>query len=186
MPEGAPVDATPTPTDPTTPAESNPAEQTHDAPLGAAGEKALAEWKDRARQAEREAKATRSELTKLQQSSMSDTEKAVAEAEERGRNAAMAEVGKARVDDAVRLALAGRSLDVDALLEGLDRSQFLDDAFQPDRDAIEKWANRIAPAPTETEPGAPLTPFDLGQGTRESTPIGDDKAFERMLTDLVK
>lgn len=194
MPEGA-TDATSTTTpeptlegaDTTT---SNTTNAEQDAPLGAAGEKALAEWKERARSAEKAAKAAQSELTKVQKASMTETEKAVAEAEERGRNAALAEVGASRVDDAVRLALADRGLDVDALLEGLNRAQFLDDAFQPDREAIAAWADRIAP-PKEEEPEAPVGPLgagiDLGQGSggAASIPIGDDKALENMLRDVV-
>ena len=185
-PDAAVADATPaadtvTP-DPVTPEPT----ATPDATLGAAGEKALAEFKDRARAAEKDLKSTKAELAKIQQSSMSDTEKAVAEAEARGRTSALQETGASRVEDVVRAAAAGRTVDIDALLEGLDTTRFLDDAFQPDRDAIVKWIDRVAPAAVETPDPGPLgLGIDFGQGSQQTTPIGDNKEIENMLRGVV-
>jgi hypothetical protein len=146
-------------------------------------------WKALAKKHEDRSKgnaAKARELEELQKAQMTDTERAVAEALDKGRNEALMQVGAKLVDAEFRVAAAGRNLDVDALLEGLDRTKFLTDDGEPDSDAVAAWVDRIAPAATTEESGAPLSSFDLGQGTRESTPIGDDKAFERMLTDLVK
>ena len=186
-PDAAVADATPAADPVTTPATPEPT-VTPDATLGAAGEKALAEFKDRARAAEKDLKATKAELAKIQQSSMSDTEKAVAEAEARGRTSALQETGASRVADAVRVAAAGRTVDIDALLEGLDTTRFLDDEFMPDRAAIVAWIDRVSPAPAE--PTVDLGPLglgiDLGQGSQQqNTPIGDNKGLENMLRDVV-
>jgi len=176
------TDATPAPaTTPQTTAEP-------DAKLGEAGEKALAEFKTRARAAEKEAKAAKAELEKLRIASMDDQEKAVALARSEGEQTAIQKVGGRLVDAEVRIAAAGRPVDVDALLEGLDRARFLTEDGEPDTEAISTWVDRIAPAqPESLEPAGPLgAGLDLGQGSRQSTPIGDDAAFVRMLDDLVK
>lgn len=120
------------------------------------------------------------ELATLKQQSMSDTEKAVAQARVDARAEALREVGGELVDSAVRVAAAGRTVDVDALLEGLDRSRFVGDDGRPDQAAIGKWMERIAPAKTEeTKPGFP----DLGQGVRgQQGSLGPAEDFARFLT----
>ena len=127
----------------------------------------LDKWKAQARKHEDQAKANaaaQKELEKLREQSMTDQERAVEEARKAARSEVLLEVGASRVDDAVRVAAAGRPVDVDALLEGLDRKRFLDEEGQPDRDAIAAWVDRIAPQP---EPGSATTAaLDLGQGAR--------------------
>lgn len=157
--DGATPDATDTPI-PDTP-DATPE-------MGEAAKKALAEERKARRDAERKFKEQASELEALRQASMSDQEKAVATARAEARTETLREIGESRVDDAVRVATAGRSVDVDALLEGLDRGRFIDDEGQPDRDAIAAWVDRIAPP---TDPAAPQ-PVDLGQGARTATPVG--------------
>lgn len=133
-------------------------------------------WKAQARKHEDRAKANAAaakELERVRQESMTEQDRAVAEARAEARSEALREVGADRVDDAVRVALAGRTVDVDALLDGLDRGKFLDDDGQPLRDAIATWADRIAPVPAETEKPPPAFP-DLGQGARNTTPLGSD------------
>lgn len=121
-------------------------------------------WKALSRKHEEKAKANAAaakELEQVRMSSMSDQEKAVETARAEARAEALREVGSVRVDDAVRIAAAGREVDVDALLEGLDRSRFLTDDGQPDTDAVTAWVDRIAPV-KEATPSFP----DLGQGAR--------------------
>lgn len=108
------------------------------------------------------AKANENELEKARHASMSEQEKAVATAKAEGRTEALREAGTRLVDAEVRAAAAGRNVDTDALLEGLDRSKFLDDDGNPDRDAIQAWIDRIAPAEQEQGFRAP----NLEQGTR--------------------
>jgi hypothetical protein len=88
---GAGGGATPPPADPP-PAAEPPAD---DKPLGPEGEKALAAWKDRAKTAEAAVKALptlQAELDALRQQTMTDHEKAVADARKEADAAARAEV----------------------------------------------------------------------------------------------
>ena len=131
-------------------------------------------WKAQARKHEERAKANANaakELDKLKQEAMTEQERAVEQARQEARAEALREVGADRVDDAVRAALAGRDVDDDALLEGLDRSRFLDEDGQPDRDRIAAWVDRIAPKPTESTQDTGGGFVDLGQGAR---PAGSD------------
>ena len=146
-----------------TPPETPPAEPATD--LAAEVEK----WKAQSRKNEDRAKANAEaakELERLKRESLPEQERLIEEARAAARAEALAEVGTSRVDDAVKLAAAGRPVDVDALLEGLDRKRFLGEDGQPDVPAITAWVDRVAPAPTE---GA-VTALDLGQGTRSQAP----------------
>lgn len=149
-------------------------------------------WKNQSQKQEQRAKENkkaRDELDRLHKESMSESERAIAEAKDQGRSEALTTIGSRLVDAEFRVAAAGTSLEVDdEFLETLDRSKFLTDDGDPNKDAIKAWVDRIAPAKTETtEPTqGPLAGIDLGQGSRESTPIGDDAAFVRMLTDITK
>lgn len=137
---------------------------------------------DRAKENARKAKDFDEQL----KASMSDSDRAIAEAREAGKSEALTTVGSRLVDAEIRVATAGRTVDVDALLEGLDRSKFLTDDGEPDSDAITAWVDRIAPAQTETEEVGPLgAGIDLGQGSRANTSVGDDKALENMLREAV-
>lgn len=118
-------------------------------------------WQGLARKHEERAKANAAaarERDELKRSSMTEQERAVDEARAAARTEVMAEVAETRVDDAVRAAAAGRTVDIEALLEGLDRRKFVGDDAQPDRKAITEWLDRVAPA------GRTVT--DLGQGAR--------------------
>lgn len=136
-----------------------------------------AKWKALARKHEDRAKANAAavkELEALKASMMTDQEKAVAEAAARARAEVLAEVGGTLVESAFKVAATGRTIDVDAMLEGLDRSKFLTEAGQPDVERISAWVDKIAPA------GAPAPPKakDLGQGARptNSAPQITDRA----------
>jgi hypothetical protein len=134
----------------------------------------LEKWKAQARKNEERAKANAAaakELEEFRKASMSDTEKAIDEAKAAARAEALAEVGSRLVDAEVRVAAAGRAVDVDALLDGLNRSRFLADDGQPDGEAIAEWVDRIAP---KGEPGA-RQPVDMGQGTRPKNTDGQIK-----------
>ncbi len=115
-------------------------------------------WEDRAKENAQAAK----ELEQLRQQHESDQERAVREARDQARAEALSEFGAERVADAFRVAAAGRDLDVDGLLDDLKVEKFLGDDGRPNRDAVQQFVDRIAPA---TEPGQPA-PLDLGQGAR--------------------
>lgn len=122
-------------------------------------------WQTLARKHEDRAKSNADaakELEKVRRESMTEQERIADEARQAGRAEALTEVASDRVDDAVRVAVAGRGVDVEALLEGLDRRRFITDDHRPDTDAIQAWVDRIAPQAEETDPVFP----DLGQGAR--------------------
>lgn len=139
----------------------------------------LERWKAQSRKNEDRAKANAEaakELERLKREALPEQERLVEEARAAARAEALAEVGEERVESAVRVAAAGRQIDVDAVLEGLDRKRFLSDDGKPDTAAIKAWVERIAPI-TET-----ATAVDLGQGARQ----GSDLALngDPLLADL--
>jgi hypothetical protein len=79
---------------------------------------------------------------------MSESERAVAEAESRGRTAAATEYGK-RLARTEFDAVAGRrnaQFDTSGALEFVDLSRFLDDNGEPDSKAIKAAVERLVPA----------------------------------------
>ncbi len=151
--------------------------------LGDGGKAALEAERKARKEAEKAHKAATAELEKLRQATATDQEKAVMAAKAEGRTEALREAGQGRVEDAVRAAAGGRQVDVDALLDGLDRTKFLDDDGQPDRDAIQAWIDRIAPA--EQERGDGFQTPDLGQGTRTQAMALNGDPLERALKDAL-
>ena len=160
---------------------------------------AVTDWEAEAKKWEAEAKQERSlkrkvedlnkrnmsELEKLQAASLTEQEKAVAAARaaaaEEARQETLRTVGHRLVDAEVRTAAAGRGLNVDALLDGLDRSRFLGEDLEPDARAIAQWVEAVAPAPKDP------SGFDIGQGPRgngegqSSLTHPEDSAFAQML-----
>lgn len=139
------------------------------AELGDGGQKALAEERRLRKEAEKRAKQNETDLQKLRDANMNEVDRALKAAKDEGRTEALREAGMGRVEDAVRAAAGGRAVDVDALLDGLDRTKFLDAEGNPDRAEIQAWVDRIAPAEQELGDGFRMP--DLGQGAR--TPAGN-------------
>lgn len=135
-------------------------------------------WEERAKKDAEKAKTASNavkELEQLKASSMTEQEKLVEQARTEARSVALAEVGGRLVDASVRVAAAGRIPDetVGVLLQGLDRSKFLDDNGEVDEKSIAVFVDGIAPKQTEPEPqGFP----DLGQGARSGNqmPLNGD------------
>lgn len=166
-PEAAPAEATPAP--------SAPAEATPEGILDWQAE--ANKWKALARQheessekANERAKANAraaKELETLRQQSMTDQERAVAEAKAVGRSEAIATFATQLVDAELRAVAAGR-LDpkaLNVLLQGLNRQAFLLDDGTVDTKSVREFVEGIAPPPPE--PAAPeRTVLDLGQGAR--------------------
>jgi hypothetical protein len=133
-----------------------------DTGLNEGGKRALEAERKARSEAEKAARAATAELEKLRKSAMSDQEKAIDAARTAARAELMAEVGAERVENAVRAATAGRNVDADALLDGLDRARFLTDDGKPDTQKITEWVDRIAPKGQTAKPAAK----DIGQGAR--------------------
>lgn len=124
-------------------------------------------WEDRAKANADAAK----ELERIKREALPEQERLVAEAEARGDAAATARLAARIVDAEVKAAAAGRTVDVEALLEGLDRTRFVTPDGEPDIAAITAWMDRIAP-PADPDEAGPV--LDLGQGARGSASAGSD------------
>jgi hypothetical protein len=142
--------------------ETPPSEDPEKAAMAAALKKA----NEQAGKHRAEARAAQAELEKVRNASLSDTEKAIALARAEARSEALRETGSRLVDAEVRAAVAGRSVDVAALLEGLDRSRFITDDGEPDTAKIGKWVDKIVPPKGDSVPpprGGPRTTGDRPQ-----------------------
>lgn len=115
------------------------------------------------RKVEDQNKANLKRLADMEAASLSDQDKAVRAAIEAAQNDTRAQVmqqfGHRLVDAEVKAAATGRGMDVDALLDGLDRSRFLSADMEPDSAAIAAWVEKIAPKRDSSG-------FDIGQGAR--------------------
>jgi hypothetical protein len=82
--------------------------------------------------------------------SQTEQQKAIAEAEQRGRKTALAEAGGHMVEAYVRASAAGRMSEeqVSTLLQGLDRNRFVNPATgQVDAQMVQGYISMLAPAP---------------------------------------
>lgn len=146
-------------------------------------------WRDLARKHEQQAKANAAaakELEAVKASQMSEQEKAIKKAVDDAvsstRAEVLKEVGGTLAESAIRVAAAGRNVDVDALIEGIDASKFLDDSGHPDVKAIDTWVNKVAPKPdTTTDGDKPPVRRDLGNGARGGQAPPADSQLERDL-----
>lgn len=139
--------------------------------LGDAGKKALAEERRARRVAERE-------LEQLRKASMSDQEKAVAEAKQAGLTEAARATAPRLVRAELRAAAAEAGLGKDALagfLEYADLSKFVSEDGEPDSKAITAAVKRLG--------GSTPTDFDGGARTSAAKPT-DMNARIRQLAGL--
>lgn len=122
-------------------------------------------WQDRARTNH----AATKELEQLRASTQTDQEKAVTAARQEGRKEALAEVGVARAEDAIRFSVGERLPDseLDELLDHLNLAKFLTDDGNVDRKKVAAYVARITPAGKSPVP-------DLGQGARGNGKSGTD------------
>lgn len=137
--------------------------------LGDPGKQALDRMKTERNEARRNAKALEKELEDLRTQSMSDADKAVAEAEKRGRESATTELGK-RLVRAEFDAVAGRrnpDIDTGGVLEFVDLARFVGDDGEPDAKAIKAAVERLVPAPQTGPPS-----IDGGTRTTAPAPAG--------------
>jgi len=113
--------------------------------------------------------AAKTELEKQRQAAMTDAERAVAEAEAKGRTAAATEFGMELAQTQFD-ALAGRrnpAFDTKQALEYVDLGKFLGEDGRPDIAAITAAVERLVPAPADGPPsfdGGVRTPPPAQQG----------------------
>lgn len=115
-------------------------------------------WQTQARKHEKRAKdnsTAAKELEKLKASMMSEQEKAVAEAEARGRQAAVGEVGQRLAAAEIKAALTGVVPDPAALVDDLNLAKYVGEDGQVDADAVAELRKKFeALKPKdETPPG---------------------------------
>lgn len=122
-------------------------------------------WKALARKHENANASSLKELEQLRTAQMTDSEKAIAEAEKRGRDAALKELRADMARTKFQAQAAGKVADVEALLEVVDVSRFLkEDGI--DEDAIAATIERF----TKVAPAQPAPPKF---GSVELGPQGD-------------
>lgn len=117
--------------------------------LGDAGKKALEAERTARKESDRRFKALEKEMEKVRQASMSEAEKAVAEAEARGLKTGRTE-GGARLARTEFDALAGRrnpDFDTASALEWVDLARFVGEDGEPDTKAIKAAVERLVPVP---------------------------------------
>lgn len=135
-------------------------------------------WKALARKHEARAKensAAASELESLRQSAMTDQEKAVAEAEQRGRQAARVELARNLAAAEVKAALTGVVADPAQIVEDLNLERYVTDDGGVD-------AEKVAALRAKYEALAPKPTTDLKQGVRQApTPAQDGNAWFNQL-----
>jgi hypothetical protein len=127
----------------------------------------------------RELREAQRELEKIRTASMTEQEKAVAEAEQRGRSAALADTGARLARAEFRAAAAGR-LDKEALdgfLEFADLRKFVGDDGEPDAKAIEAAVKKLGGStkPTNFDGGArtpAAKPNDMNSLIRHAAGVG--------------
>jgi hypothetical protein len=138
--------------------------------LGDAGKKAIDAMKAERNAAASRAKALERELNQFRQASMSESEKAVAEAEARGRAAASSEFGQRLARSEFAAAAARRNPTYEVAYEYVNLAGLVSDAGEPDAKAIARAVERLVPA---AETGPPS--FDGGPRiTAPKTPDMND------------
>lgn len=130
-------------------------------------------WQALARKHEDRAKTNSNaakELDQLRKQSMTEIERAAAEAEARGRSAATTDFGKrlARSDFTAAAARRNPGYDITGAVDLLDLARFVGEDGEPDGKAIAAAVERLVPEPA----GTPTPSFD--GGTRTAAPVGAD------------
>jgi hypothetical protein len=119
-------------------------------------------------------RALESKLSEHERNAMTDQEKAVAAARDEGRAQALSVAGKRLAAAEFRAAAAGKVPNIDAILEMIDPSKFIDDQGEPDLDAIAAMVTRLAAAPERKEKDEQRMPANLSfpSGVRDASQNG--------------
>lgn len=112
-------------------------------PLGDAGKRALEEERSGRKAAEKAARDAQAELDKLRKDSMSDQERAVAEAKAEARAEVLTQANQRLLRAEVRAAAAGKLADPDDALGLLDLPSFMDDDGEINTKAIKSAIDKL-------------------------------------------
>lgn len=127
----------------------------------------VAKWKSLARkhedQAKRNAKAAK-ELEQLKRSQMDENEKAIAEAEERGRQAARLEVAEKLAAAEIKAELKGVVDDPAAIVEDLNLRKYVTDDGEVDSDAVAQLREKFSKLAKSSSDGGNSNGSGAGTG----------------------
>lgn len=168
-PEQAPAQE---PEDPTEPQQQAEPEEPKDWQAEATR---LQEELAKARKWEARAKENHAKVQQYEREKLPEAERAVAEAEQRGRTAAVAQFGKRLARTEFDAAAARRNPDYDTAgpLEYVDLGKFVGEDGEPDTKAITAAVERLIPAPAGGTPS-----FDGGTRSTPPAPKG--------MTDIIR
>jgi hypothetical protein len=140
--------------------------------------------KERARVAEKAVKAHEAELEKLRNAAMSDQEKAVSEAEARGRQTALTEAGRKIAVAEIRAAAVGKDTEaLNSQLEFLNVDTVLGEDGEVDAEKVARFVAGVADSGKPAVPGVPIgarqmpTEPSLADQLAEAQAKGDTKRF---------
>ncbi|MFF5980855.1 hypothetical protein ACFY78_18620 [Streptomyces olindensis] len=131
------------------------------------------DWKAEARKWENRAKANNTELEKLRTASMTEQEKAIAEAETKGRTAAASEYGQKLAAAEFRAAVAAAGIDLGEAAEYIDVSRFVGDDGEVNVAAIKSAVTKFSKLAPAKGPGR--SGGDLGGGSGHQPPTLDQQ-----------
>jgi uncharacterized protein (DUF1501 family) len=138
----------------------------------------VAKWKALSRQNEKAAKAAQAELDKARQASMSDQEKAVAQARAEGRAEASKETNRKLLHAEVRAAAGGLLADPDDAVHLLDLTPF-ETNDDPDRKAIRRALEQLVK-------DKPYLGAQPGNGSGEGGPRGGPPSSGKLENPLAR
>lgn len=130
------------------------------------------DWKAMARKWEKLAKQNSraaDELDKVRQQSMTEQEKAVAQARKEGEQAALVTAGKRLAAAEFRAAVASKGLNLGEAAELIDTTRFVDDKGDVDEQAIKQAVAKLAKVLTPKGP-PPSSGGDFGGGNGGGAP----------------
>jgi hypothetical protein len=168
MADDTPQDSTTPPADqPPTDGATPPADDN----LGDPGKRALEAERAARREAEKQAKAVQKELEQLRQAQLSDSEKALAEAEARGKAAATTTFGQRLAAARFVAEAARRNADFDAsgVLDDLNLAKYVGEDGEPDDKGIAAVVERLVPE-RQQQTGPKFGNADLGPRSTPAPP----------------
>jgi hypothetical protein len=152
---------------PETPPENAPPATPADPPATPPAQETEVDWKAMARQWEKRAKENSKaadELDRVRKASMSEQEKAVTEAEQRGKTSAAQEYGQRLARAEFKAAVAAKGLDLGEALDLIDTTRFVDETGDVDDAEIKKAVTKLAKIAASRGPGTSGGDFGGGNG----------------------
>lgn len=147
------------------------------------------DWKAEARKWEARAKENgkaAKELEKTRQAGMSEAEKAIADAEAKGRTAAATDYGEKLAGAELRAAAAIKGVDLTALGDLIAVSKFVGEDGEVDTDAITKAVDRLAKVSPAKQPAPPRGSGDFPGGTGAGTRITEAQLNQMSPAEITK